>query len=140
MSSSDQPSVADRAAASFAAEPRSVPAARQYTTDQLTAWGVTGQSVVAGLMIVSELASNAVRHAHSRFELELTHTADTLRIAVSDESVAPPVLQDPRPDFDSGFGLQIIATLASEWGFELGDAGKEVWVRLASVQLAQPPP
>jgi two-component sensor histidine kinase len=90
-------------------------------------------------LIVSELASNAVLHAHSRFELEISHTADTVRIAVSDESVVPPVLQDPKLDSESGFGLQIIAKLASDWGFELGDDGKEVWVRLASAQLAQPP-
>jgi two-component sensor histidine kinase len=95
--------------------------------------------VAAGL-IVSELATNAVLHAHSSFELELSHTADTVRIAVSDESVAPPVLQDPRVNSESGFGLRIISKLASDWGFQLGDAGKEVWVRLASAQLAQPPP
>lgn len=139
MWSSGQPSFADRARATFAAEPRSVPAARRYTEAQLAAWGVTGQSVAAGL-IVSELATNAVLHAHSSFELELSHTADTVRIAVSDESVAPPVLQDPRVNSESGFGLRIISKLASDWGFQLGDAGKEVWVRLASAQLAQPPP
>jgi anti-sigma regulatory factor (Ser/Thr protein kinase) len=129
---------ADRASASFVAEPRSVTAARHYTNEQLTKWGVADQSVTAGL-IVSELATNAVRHAHSGFVLELSHTDDTVRITVRDESVDPPMPRDPKPDSDSGFGLHLIALLASEWGFELGDAGKRVWVRLGSAE-AKPDP
>jgi anti-sigma regulatory factor (Ser/Thr protein kinase) len=139
MSLPGTPSHAERAKVSFAGEATSVGAARRYTKDRLTEWGVTGQSVAAGL-IVSELASNAVRHAHSPFQLELSHTADAVRITVSDASVAPPLVRESRPGADSGFGLQIVAKLAADWGFELGDAGKKVWAHLVSAELAQPPP
>jgi two-component sensor histidine kinase len=84
---------------------------------------VPDQTASAGL-IVSELASNALRHAHSGFDLELSHTADSVRISVTDASGDPPVPRDTKLDSKSGFGLQIIALLASEWGFDWRGTGK----------------
>jgi anti-sigma regulatory factor (Ser/Thr protein kinase) len=43
-----------------------------------------------------------------------------------------PVARHPEPDEESGRGLEIIETLADEWGWETvpGWAGKKVWAIL----------
>lgn len=128
----------EHATAWFAAEARSVSAARDYTAAQLDRWGV-GQSGIASL-VVSELTSNAVRHARSGFELDLSHADGMVRIAVTDESRASPVLQDPKTESDAGRGLQIVAELACEWGFELRLDGKQVWACVSGRQLVEPRP
>ena len=120
------------ARANFAANPGAVTAARQYTRQKLTDWGADGQSAAASL-IVSELASNAVRHAGSGFGLSLTCDHDAVRIVVSDASGVPPVSRHPKAGATSGYGLNIVRNLAADWGCIVGDHGKEIWVQLAGI-------
>ena len=79
-----------------------------------------------------------MRHARSRFDVELSHADDTVRIVVKDRSTAPPVLQHPELDADSGLGLRIVAKLSSEWGFDVACDGKRVWARVADLPLPWP--
>ncbi len=127
--SGDRP-LTQHAAAWFAAEQSSVSAARRYTAAQLSRWGLRSRSCIASL-VVSELTTNAVRHARSGFELDLSHADGTLRIAVRDESRMAPVLRELDVESDAGRGLRIVAELASEWGFELRVDGKLVWARVS---------
>jgi serine phosphatase RsbU (regulator of sigma subunit)/PAS domain-containing protein/anti-sigma regulatory factor (Ser/Thr protein kinase) len=85
------------------------------------------------LIIVSELATNAIRHGGARTDAdELTvHAAllpGGLRIEVSDHGPGfEPGGHGPRPD--GGYGLQLLDRLATRWGV----AGAEpvtVWVEL----------
>jgi anti-sigma regulatory factor (Ser/Thr protein kinase) len=118
------------ARAAFPSNVEAVTAARKYTQDNLVAWGATRESLAASL-IVSELAANAVRHAGSGFEVALACEADAIRIVVSDQS---DVLPTPRPTESgstSGYGLNIVRILATDWGCTVGDGGKEIWVELA---------
>jgi anti-sigma regulatory factor (Ser/Thr protein kinase) len=121
------------ARATFGADPGAVTAARRYTRQKLTDWGAVGQSAAACL-IVSELASNALRHAGSGFGLSLTCDHDAVRIVVSDTSEVPPVSRHPEPGASSGYGLNIVSHLASDWGCIVGDHGKEIWVQLAGLR------
>ena len=107
-------------------------AARRYTRQKLADWGGAGQSATDSL-VVSELATNAVRHAGSRFGLSLSCDHDAVRIVVSDASEVRPVSRHPEPGATSGYGLSIVSHLASEWGCIVGDNGKEIWVELAGI-------
>jgi anti-sigma regulatory factor (Ser/Thr protein kinase) len=120
------------ARATFAANPGAVTAARRYTRQKLTDWGAGGQTAAASL-VVSELASNAVRHAGSGFGLSLTCDHDAVRIVVSDASEVRPVSRRPKPGATSGYGLNIVSNLAADWGCIVGDHGKEIWVQLAGI-------
>lgn len=67
------------------------------------------------LVVVSELVSNAIRHAPGPCTLELTDNCGTVTIAVTDVSTAPP---RPRPgDLETatgGFGWHLLEHLAQQ--------------------------
>jgi hypothetical protein len=84
---------------------------------------------------VTELAANAVIHAHSGFTLTLSAPGDVpgdvLRISVRDASPMPsPGAGQALPPAPL-HGLGAVDALASRWGVKsLGNAGKTVWVDL----------
>ncbi|MDN3021755.1 ATP-binding protein [Streptomyces sp. S.PB5] len=100
-------------------------------------------------LLVSELATNAVRHAPGRYRLTLTldPEAGLLRCAVADEGPDLPPDRPDRPsgtdadtdtdrhtdtDAEGGRGLLLVDALADRWGCErvAGAAAKEVWFEL----------
>jgi len=104
-------------------------AARHFAVGVLRGWGAADLADDAAL-VVTELAANAIVHAHSAFTVTLSARGDLLRISVRDAGPLPgpgrAVLM-PVPLH----GLGAVDALASRWGVEpLGDAGKTVWVEL----------
>jgi anti-sigma regulatory factor (Ser/Thr protein kinase) len=96
--------------------------------DVLEASHYTGD-VDTVLLLVSEVVTNAVRHAATPFELTITVDGPAVTVAVVDHDRAhPPMVRNPKPEDTSGRGLRIIDELASSWGSEpvAGDA-KRVW-------------
>jgi anti-sigma regulatory factor (Ser/Thr protein kinase) len=83
-------------------------------------------------LLVSELASNAIRHAHSPFLLRAERTPSGVRVEVADENPSPPVVLQPQPWETTGRGMLLVSGLADNWGTEQtpGD-GKTVWFELA---------
>jgi PAS domain S-box-containing protein len=83
--------------------------------------------------MLSELATNAVQHADSEFEVEISVTPEAggrcVRVRVSDEAAGFPTPQDPGTDAPHGRGLRIVESLADAWGIEVrrGRPGKTVW-------------
>lgn len=67
-------------------------------------------------LLVSELATNAVRHGRGRIELRLSATADGLHVCVADEGGGRPVARTPGDD--GGHGLHLVADLSDRWGSE----------------------
>jgi anti-sigma regulatory factor (Ser/Thr protein kinase) len=112
---------------------------RLAATDQsVTVARHLAREVAAGLptemgqnleLVVSELATNAVRHARTPFRLSI-HTAPTLRVEVTDGSSALPVGGTADPRSESGRGLWLVAALTRSWGVEPRGAGKVVWADL----------
>ena len=92
-------------------------------------WGAGALADDAAL-VVTELAANAIVHAHSAFTVILSARGDLLRISVRDASPlsgAGHAVLMPVPLH----GLGAVDALASRWGVEsLGNAGKTVWVEL----------
>jgi hypothetical protein len=82
--------------------------------------------------MVSELASNCVRHADSGFEMTIIRTAAAVRVEATDGGDGEPRMRTPSPTDPDGRGLQIIDMLASAWAFvPRPEGGKTVWFALA---------
>ena len=77
--------------------------------------------------MATELATNAVVHAGSRFVLRLACLDGTIRISVQDRSVTPPMPKSTVASDEAGRGLALIGRLAKLWGYELVEDGKVVW-------------
>lgn len=88
------------------------------------------------LLVVSELASNAVRHSGCTPEDEVELLAEllpgALRLAVTDlgRSGETPVRRKTDPLTPGGLGLRVVETIARRWGSER--RGRvQVWAELA---------
>lgn len=86
------------------------------------------------VLFVSELVTNAVRHActgGSMLVLRLEAAATSLRIEVHDPDPQWPQLVIPAGLGESGFGFVIVDALATSWGVSSTPTGKAVWAELA---------
>lgn len=87
------------------------------------------------LLLVSEIAANAVRHSASgdggEFEVAVSVAAGLVRIELGDQGGASePRLtdEDGAPDaLTGGRGLRIVDTLAAKWGHSGDELGRVVW-------------
>ena len=89
------------------------------------------------MAIVSELVTNSVRHAtlpNGRpLWLRAAQENGMLYVAVHDDGTAGTVAERPAEtsgDHIGGYGLQLVAALASAWGVERDVAGTLVWAQL----------
>lgn len=118
---------ADHVAAwEFPADERSPGEARAAAGRQMRAWGLDDESFATEL-VVTELVTNAVRHASPPVVLRLIRT-DTLVCEVSDGSATAPHMRLPRLLDEGGRGLFIVGRLARRWGTRYCDTGKTIWV------------
>jgi anti-sigma regulatory factor (Ser/Thr protein kinase) len=108
------------------ADPASVSRARTHITEKLAAWGLTDAAPTTEL-IVSELVTNAIRHAEPPIQLRLIHHAGSLVCEVADGSSTSPHLRRACTFDESGRGLFIIAQLAERWGTRHNHHGKTIW-------------
>jgi anti-sigma regulatory factor (Ser/Thr protein kinase) len=125
----------------LAAVPAATRSAREFTAAALGGWQLDAL-IQDAVMIASELAANAIRHAApaaagaAAVELAWWHRADMLTCVVTDASSDPPVLAAPDLGAETGRGLQIVDALAAAWGWTLlGDNEKAVWAALRLPQL-----
>jgi len=81
-------------------------------------------------LVVSELCSNAVRHARTPMQVLVRRTASHLYIEVFDESPRMPVERTVDLLADSGRGLFIIGRFTTAWGSNRIGDGKVVWAAL----------
>lgn len=124
-----------RARRRFPPETSSTPIARRFAADVLGGWGVDAETVEWALLLISELVTNAIRHADGPIQLRMDLSALHLRVAVFDDSHRSPYLRHAEPDETGGRGLQLVEHVATEWGVDTGDTGKWVWFTLPRVPL-----
>src|SRR3954469_8764781 len=74
----------------FSADPSSVTGARHFVAHSLTADGCPYATVETAKLLVSEIASNAVLHARSPFQVSLSQHDHSLTIAVTDDCATEP--------------------------------------------------
>ncbi|MET7527770.1 ATP-binding SpoIIE family protein phosphatase [Streptomyces sp900116325] len=108
------------------ADPAAVSHARTHITEKLAAWGLTDAAPTTEL-IVSELVTNAIRHAEPPIQLRLIHHAGSLVCEVADGSSTSPHLRRACTFDENGRGLFIIAQLAERWGTRHNHHGKTIW-------------
>ncbi|MEV7289568.1 ATP-binding protein [Streptomyces sp. NPDC093252] len=107
--------------------------ARRLVRTALSAWQLDELND-DGLVLVSELVANAVKHTSSHLiRVVVSRPCDRrVRIGVSDTSTAMPRLHDSNGDNlpTSGRGLLLIEALTDRWGTDLRTWGKHVWGEL----------
>ena len=115
----------------FPSDPESVPAARRFATEVLSDSPPDMRESVE--LMVSELATNGIRHGHTSFELTIERIGEGVRVEVTDHGGGTPAMRFPGPDEPTGRGLQIVDMLSDEWGFyEKEGRGKTVWFSLGA--------
>lgn len=104
--------------------------ARQLVDRACRDWGQEALSDSAQL-IITELVSNAVRHAGTEVDISVSLLQRYLRLSVRDGSRELPrhnTSEDPLRE--EGRGLTVIAALATGWGSTPTKDGKVVWAAL----------
>lgn len=117
----------------FPADPGAVRTARAVVRGKLRGWGLDNLGDLATLL-VSELVTNALRHATGPIGVRLVRPAglpDVLVVEVSDPLPDLPRERAPEPEDESGRGLQLVASSSRRWGTRPGEQGKTVWFELA---------
>ncbi|MDA8285682.1 MAG: ATP-binding protein [Actinomycetota bacterium] len=79
------------------------------------------------VLLTSEVATNAVRHARTDFQVTLERRSRELLVKVRDGSPAVPKALDPPLDSEGGRGLSMVRILSSRWGSSTRVDGKLVW-------------
>jgi anti-sigma regulatory factor (Ser/Thr protein kinase) len=101
-------------------------AARRYTQAWAAHHDIPSESVADLLLVVSELATNALLHAVPPFELTLHFRADVISGSVSDKSHDMPRYV-ANPGEKGGRGLTLVDACTTRWGAAVHDEGKAVW-------------
>lgn len=84
------------------------------------------------LLVVSELVTNAVRHAEGPPVLVVEAAPPRVRVEVRDQAPgARPTPRPATPEEENGRGLMIVAAVAADWGVEPAEDGKAVWAEIA---------
>jgi anti-sigma regulatory factor (Ser/Thr protein kinase) len=106
-------------------------AARRATRAILKGWGYRDDAALEAVeLVVTELVTNALRHAGGGFQLQL-QSGRSLRVAVADGSALVPVARAMDDEGESGRGVHIVTELARDWGVEEREGGgKRIWVDL----------
>ncbi|MEU9052280.1 SpoIIE family protein phosphatase [Streptomyces sp. NPDC048384] len=107
------------------ADPAVVSEVRASTTRQLADWGLD-EAAFAAELLLSELVTNAIRHAVGPIRVRLLHDR-TLICEVSDASDTAPHLRRAATTDEGGRGLFLVAQLAQSWGTRHTPDGKVIW-------------
>jgi two-component sensor histidine kinase len=111
---------------SFPPELRTPQHARQRLGPLLEMWGLSPDDQQSTLLVMNELVTNAVEHAQTPLQLDVTLTGNALQVEVRDESTAAPRLHEIDPKSCRGHGLRVVAGLSSSWNWNPSGRGKSV--------------
>ncbi|WP_332112937.1 ATP-binding protein [Streptomyces sp. ActVer] len=115
---------------------RSVSRARTLLREQATSWKLPDEVTETAVLLLSELMTNAYRHAKVSPGREIWARCalddDRVRVWVTDANDMLPAPRNASPDDESGRGLALVATLADNWGAtpREGGIGKTAWFEL----------
>ncbi len=97
------------------ADPRSAAVARVFVCDQLVTHDLS-HLVDDMVLAVSELATNAIQHARTPFDVRLSSEDGLASIVVRDGSASTVTRRTPDAMDERGRGLMIVELLSHEWG------------------------
>jgi len=107
------------------ADPAVVTSAREQALTRLADWGLDEAAFTTEL-VISELVTNAIRHARSPIQLRLIRDR-TLICEVSDGSSTAPHPRRAREFDEGGRGLLLVSQLTERWGSRQTSHGKTIW-------------
>lgn len=107
------------------ADPAAVSDARKAASRVLTEWGLEDLAFTTEL-VVSELVTNAIRHATGPVRLRLVKER-ALTCEVFDGSATAPHLRHPRTTDEGGRGLLLVSQFSQRWGTRYVPGGKIIW-------------
>jgi anti-sigma regulatory factor (Ser/Thr protein kinase) len=110
------------------AELASIGAARRFVRGVLSQ-DVAVEDLDVVTLLTSEVVTNAVVHAGTPVELLVRRSEGCVQIEASDAAPELPAVPAAATPTGSGLGLNIVATLAQEWGVNLTANNKTVWFR-----------
>jgi len=116
-------------ARTFLPAAHAVHAVRVFVEETLSAWGARALTEDA-VLVSSEIATNAVRHAVSPFHVTLVRSGASVTIAVTDAGAGVAERKAPDDDDATGRGFMIVDALARKWGVDDLSSGKTVWAVL----------
>jgi anti-sigma regulatory factor (Ser/Thr protein kinase) len=122
--------------------PASVAAARKRLGADLSAAGIFDATVGDAVLVVSELLSNAIRHARplpgANVQVAWAVDQDAIEVAVSDGGApTTPLPAHATVSSLGGRGLDIVEYVARTWGVRSDDSGQTVWAVLAAPAAGQ---
>lgn len=103
-----------------------VATARALAEQQLDAWDLPEDVKFVTTLVISELVTNAIKHASGKITLRLI-LQNNLTCEVSDGSTTAPYVQNALADDEGGRGLFIVAQSVSRWGVRHKKSGKAIW-------------
>jgi DNA-binding NarL/FixJ family response regulator len=118
--------VLDARRTQLAADVRSSAGARRFMEETLRRWDCGGVLDIVNIL-VSELVTNAIKHAESEADVAVVLTPTSIRIEVSDTGGGVPRAKQLVQEGTSGRGLAIVEAMSSGWGITPRDKGKTVW-------------
>jgi anti-sigma regulatory factor (Ser/Thr protein kinase) len=111
-------------------DPRHVGDARRFVADRLDAADL-GHLTDTVSLIISELTTNAVRHARSPFRVTVTCNERELVIEVHDDSPVAVSVREGGAFDVNGRGLHLVSALSRTWGVTPHvHGGKSVWATI----------
>lgn len=115
----------------IAPDPETVAYIRRQTKLTLRLWQL-GNLVGPVEILISELATNVVRHARTLFTVTLSWDGRTLRGEVNDgDPMAPRPQLTTSLDREGGRGLLLVDVIAADWGVALYPQSKTVWFEIS---------
>lgn len=114
----------------FGPDLRSAGEARLFIDETFEQWDC-GQLTDTVKLLVSELVTNAVIHAHSEVELAVHLRPEKVRVEVIDAADAVIQRRDAAQEAQSGRGMALIEALSTAWGIDTLLSGKSVWFEVA---------
>jgi anti-sigma regulatory factor (Ser/Thr protein kinase) len=120
--------------AAYPPDRTAVARARRFVRQTLTGWGAD-DAIDDAVLLTSELATNAVVHARTPFEVICRIAGGSVQVEVVDGDstrVLPAPGKGDDADRVSGRGLLMPIMLAAEWGVSYAAESKTVWFRLCT--------
>lgn len=115
--------------------PSSIAVARRWLTSELLEAGAAEPATADAALVVSELLTNALRHARpldgGKLRLGWTMAGGVVELYVTDGgAVTRPREGWPSASSLGGRGLAIVSRLSRRWGVRAGEATTTVWAVL----------
>jgi anti-sigma regulatory factor (Ser/Thr protein kinase) len=115
--------------------------ARRRLVSDLVAAGIFDSAVSDAAVVISELFSNALRHARplpgAKIRVWWQLDEGTVRVCVKDGGGQTlPELGEFSQSTTGGRGLRIVARLSRHWGTRCDDEGTTVWAEVPAPQMS----